>query len=399
MANSEQLARIKEGVQGWNAWRDANPGEAIDLSGAYLEAASLQSANLYGANLHSADLSDADLSRAILHSSNLVRAQLENANLSEADLTRANLSDSDLHQAHLGRACIIGAILHNVNLAGANLAEAILVGAYLRSADLDRANLTGANLMETALNRARFSRAIVFRTVFTRARLFGTIFSDLDLSGARDLESMAHEGPSSIGIDTLYKSQGQIPEIFLRGCGVPAEFIRRLPSFINQPIQFYSGFISYTHEDKSFAQLLYDRLQGEGINCWLDDHQLLPGDDLHEGIEQGVRLWDKVLLCASKASLTSWWVDSEVNRAFNKEAQIMKERGKKVLSLVPLNLDGHLLSPGYQSGKRAEITSRVAASFVGWENDPTIFDREVEKVIRAMRADEGGREKPPQPKL
>jgi hypothetical protein len=41
------------------------------------------------------------------------------------------------------------------------------------------------------------------------------------------------------------------------------------------------------------------------------------------------RLCDKVLLCASQASLTSWWVDGEINRAFQKEAQIMKERAKK----------------------------------------------------------------------
>ncbi len=32
----------------------------------------------------------------------------------------------------------------------------------------------------------------------------------------------------------------------------------------------------------------------------------MPGNDLHEGIDRGIRLWDKVLLCASKASLTSW---------------------------------------------------------------------------------------------
>jgi hypothetical protein len=124
----------------------------------------------------------------------------------------------------------------------------------------------------------------------------------------------------------------------------------------------------------------------------------LVADEL-TGIGPGIRLWDKGLLCTSEASLTSWWVVGEVNRTFQKEAQIMKERGKKVLALIPLNLDGYLFSADYQSGKKAEITSRVAANFVGWEKDQALFDRELEKVIRALRTDEGGREKPPSAKL
>jgi len=121
----------------------------------------------------------------------------------------------------------------------------------------------------------------------------------------------------------------------------------------------------------------------------------MPGVDLQEGIDRGIQLWDKVLLCASKTSLTSWWVDGEINRALQKEAQIMKERGKKVLALIPLNLDRFLFSADYQSGKKAEITSRVAANFVGWEKDHALFERELEKVIRALRTEEGDREKPP----
>jgi cellulose biosynthesis protein BcsQ len=168
---------------------------------------------------------------------------------------------------------------------------------------------------------------------------------------------------------------------------------------IPDPITFFSCFISYSWEDKEFARLLHERLEGLGIRCWLDEHQLRPGDNMRERINQGIRLGDKVLLCASKSSLTSSWVDHEIGIALKKEMQILKERGQNIVALIPLDLDGYLFSTEYQSSKKAKLASRMAVSFVGWDKNRAVFNRELEKLVQVLIANENGKRIRPQLEL
>jgi hypothetical protein len=174
---------------------------------------------------------------------------------------------------------------------------------------------------------------------------------------------------------------------------VPDEAIDLFRTWITRPIEFYSCFISYSHADKAFARRLYDALQGRGIRCWLDEHELLPGQKVHDEIDRGIRLWDKVLLCCSKASLSSWWVD----HAVEKERRLHGERGGHVLALIPLNLDGHLFAGEWKSGWAHDVKGRLAADFTGWDADNAKFEEQFERVVKALKA--GERPAPPKPLL
>jgi hypothetical protein len=75
---------------------------------------------------------------------------------------------------------------------------------------------------------------------------------------------------------------GSLPLAFLRGCGLPDVLFVFLPSLLNQPIQFYSCFISYSTKDQEFAERLHADLQNKGVRPWFAPHQIQGGKKIHE---------------------------------------------------------------------------------------------------------------------
>ena len=339
MADKEQLARLKKDVAAWNAWRKKNTEKGRDIK-IDLNGADLHKADLSGADLGLADLSEAHLSLTDLREAMVVRADLREANFFMADLSRAFFSNSDLREANL----------HRADLSGAFLDKAILNGAILREA-----NLSGARVGRTS-------------------------FGDLDLSEVKELETVEHFWPSTIGIDTIYKSKGNIPEVFLRGCGVPEDMIAYARSLRGKAIDFYSCFISHSAKDKKFCERLYADLQAKGVRTWYFPEDAKWGETVWGEIDRSIKIYDKLVVVLSEHSLQSKPVLREIQRSLNREDKEHKN------ILFPIRIDDYVFAK-WEHERKADVVDKVVGDFCGWDKDAAKYDKAFEKLLRGLQAE------------
>jgi uncharacterized protein YjbI with pentapeptide repeats len=375
MASWEHLDLLRQGVHKWNQWRKEHPEILPDLR----EATLIQSA-LGEVKLIQADLTEANLRGADLMGADLRQVNLRGANLSEANLYRASLIGVNLIGTRLIKATLRKADLGGVNLYRASLREASLKEASLYIASLYGADLYGADLRETDLRGTDLSNANLSSADLSGAILDYTVFGDVDLSTARGLEAVKHLGPSTIGIDTIIRSKGKIPEIFLRNAGVPDSIVEAIPSLIGSlsPIDYYSCFISYSSKDQAFAEWLHSDLRSKGVRCWYAPHDMRIGDEIRPRIDESIRVHDKLLLVLSESSLASPWVKKEVETAFEQEAQQNK------LVLFPIRLDDTVMHT--QEAWAADIRRmRHIGDFIRWK-DHDEYQTAFARLLRDLQA-------------
>ena len=349
---------------------------ASDLSGADFRGANLKGAHFGGATLDGANLRGADLNGADLRASKLVRADLSRADLRGADLGLADLRGVDLR----------GADLSDANLKGASLLSATLHGADLRGADLSDANLRGANLTDTRLERA----------VVTNATVGSTVFADLDLRQTKGLEALHHGSPSTIGVDTLTRSLGKIPESFLRGCGLtPWEILAArqydvtlslaaLEALRKQSIEARLDgrqprkrvLISFAGADTPFVEALRHVLLARGIFAWVAAHEA-KGAVRERQSKLAIQHDVALLLVLSKDSVQSDWVEHELRLA----RKLEKALGEDVL--CPVSLDDAWKTSPFQGRITEKIAEDSVLSFADWQQAPSL-QTQVTRLLEAV---------------
>lgn len=285
--------------------------------------------------------------------------------LGQVELDGANLSGYYLQEANFYSTRLRRADLSGANLTRANLQHADLTEANLRDADLWMVNLGGTDLRGADL---------------TNCVMGESNLCEVDLSDVVGLETVRHGGPSTIGIDTIYKSKGRIPESFLRQAGVPENFIAYARSLVATALDFYSCFISFSKANQGFAERLYTDLRAKGVRCWYFPEDAKWGQPVWGEIDRSIRAYDKVIVICSTKSLQSGPVNREIERALQREDLDRRH------ILFPIRIDDYLFEK-WDHPRKADVVSKVVGDFRRWK-DHDAYTKALNRLLRDLKSEE-----------
>jgi hypothetical protein len=340
-----------------------------------------QPPNLTGAYMRDLDLSGIDFTSPY---------RPEESDLFNSTLLAADFRGSKLVGCRFSGADVACANMRGTNLTGAKMVGTNLYNTLFQHAVMSHTDLRNANLVSAELQSVRLDHANV-----TGAHFGWTSIGNVDLSMTLGLEKVVHVTPSLIGSDSLRltanglhgKSGRRQREIFtfLSNAGLEEEFVSVVRKWIRKPVKYHSVFLSHSSLDNDFSMKLYEDLRSEGVNCWFDEKQLLPGDRTIGQVDQAIRRWDRVILVCSKSSLsprTGWWVEQELERALEKERELRKRHGRFVSVLIPIQIDDYVFDE-WSSPYKATVCERHIGDFRGWRNSRE-YSVAFGKLVRAM---------------
>jgi len=126
-------------------------------------------------------------------------------------------------------------------------------------------------------------------------------------------------------------------------------------------------FLCHASGDKPAVRDLYRRLCSDGIAPWLDEEDLLPGQDWQLEIPKAVRSSDAVIICLSSRAVTkAGYVQREIRYALD----VADEKPEGAIFLIPLRLE------------ECEAPERLRR----WQWVDLFRETGYERLLRALRA-------------
>jgi len=126
-------------------------------------------------------------------------------------------------------------------------------------------------------------------------------------------------------------------------------------------------FLCHASGDKPTVRNLYRRLRSDGIAPWLDEEDLLPGQDWQLEIPKAVRSSDVVIICLSSRAITkAGYVQKEIKDALD----VADRQPEGTIFLIPLRLEV------------CEVPERLRR----WQWVDLFREIGYERLLRALRA-------------
>jgi hypothetical protein len=112
-----------------------------------------------------------------------------------------------------------------------------------------------------------------------------------------------------------------------------------LPAFVRgwvPPISSLKVFLCHASEDKSIIRALYARLLADGFQPWLDEENLLPGQNWQREITKAVKQSDTVLVCLSSNSIhKTGYVQKEIREVLD----VADLQPEDAIFVIPVKLE------------------------------------------------------------
>jgi hypothetical protein len=95
-------------------------------------------------------------------------------------------------------------------------------------------------------------------------------------------------------------------------------------------------FLCHASADRASVRSLYERLVADGVDAWLDQEKLMPGQNWREEIPKAVRDSDIFLVCLSKNSINK---EGYVQREIREALEVAEEKPEGAIFIIPARLE------------------------------------------------------------
>jgi CheY-like chemotaxis protein len=177
---------------------------------------------------------------------------------------------------------------------------------YRLTNDIDEADDSGYLLARDALKRSALPRVIL------------TQFDDRIDPVVKCLRQDANG--HSAALDFIFKKDGY----------------EKMLEAIRQALGKVNLFLCYAHADSTAVEELYDKLVAAGYAPWMDQRDLVPGENWSLAIRKAIRSSDFFIACISKNSVTRrGFIQKEIKMAWD----IWGEKLESDIYLIPARLE------------------------------------------------------------